>query len=131
MISRRAVLASLAFGAAFAAAPAWAQAQIEQIGTAELKAGLADGSVVLIDVREPDEFASGHVAGATLMPLSRFDPTRLPAAQPGKKIVMMCRSGNRSQRAIAMAQAAGRRDIHLNYEGGILNWVRSGEIASR
>jgi 3-mercaptopyruvate sulfurtransferase SseA len=35
----------------------------------EVKAGLADGSIALVDVREPHEFAAGHIPGATLLPL--------------------------------------------------------------
>lgn len=131
MTTRRAFLAGLGLAPMAALRPATAQSSVENIDTAALKAGLADGSITLIDVREADEFASGHVAGAALMPLSGFDPAKLPAPQAGKKIVMICRSGSRSQKAIALAQAAGRSDIKLNYGGGMINWVRSGELASR
>ena len=39
-----------------------------------VKAGLQDGSIVLVDVREPHEFAAGHIPGSVSMPLSVFDP---------------------------------------------------------
>ena len=51
---------------------------VEVVTREELKKGLADGSIALIDVREPNEFAAGHIPGAVLVPLSRFDPAQLP-----------------------------------------------------
>ncbi|MCI4679568.1 rhodanese-like domain-containing protein [Rhodoblastus acidophilus] len=92
----------------------------------EVKAGLADGSITLIDVREPNEFAAGHIAGATLMPLSRFDPSKLPR-DPGKRIVFCCRSGQRTLQAIEMSRLFGRGDACAHYAGSMLDWVRAGE----
>ena len=48
----------------------------------DIKAGLADGSILLVDVREPHEFAAGHVPGLVSRPLSRFYPAVLPN-EPG------------------------------------------------
>ncbi len=42
---------------------------VEDVSLKDLKAGLADGSIVLVDVREPHEFAAGHIPGASLNPL--------------------------------------------------------------
>ena len=44
-----------------------------------VKRGLADGSILLVDVREPHEFAAGHIPGSVSMPLSTFDPDAIPA----------------------------------------------------
>lgn len=107
------------------------KADIQQVDAAYVKAGLANGSVTLIDVREPDEWAAGHIAGATLAPLSSFDPKKLPAAQPGKSIVIMCRSGNRSRTAIALAQKAGRSDVRLNFDGSMRAWMAAGGPVAR
>ena len=46
-----------------------------------VKRGLADGSLVLVDVREPHEFAAGHIPGSVSLPLSMFDPAQLPDGQ--------------------------------------------------
>ena len=81
-------------------------AAIRDVGLSELKDGLADGSIVLVDVREPNETALGIIPGAVVMPLSEFDPARLPQGQG--RIVFSCRSGVRSIRAIELARAAGR-----------------------
>ena len=78
------------------------------IGLDELKAGLADGSILLVDVREADEFAAGHIKGALFNPLSRFDPSRLPVAADGQKVVIYCRSGRRSVSAITLRKKATR-----------------------
>ncbi len=66
---------------------------VEDVSLKDLKAGLADGSIVLVDVREPHEFAAGHIPGSSLNPLQSFDPDALPPAEPGKRIVFSCRSG--------------------------------------
>ena len=58
-------------------------------------AAYASGGVVVIDVREPDEYVAGHVPGARLVPLSRLAQVRddLPRSQP---VYVICASGNRS-----------------------------------
>jgi rhodanese-related sulfurtransferase len=88
-----------------------------------IKQGLREGSFVLVDVREPHEFAAGHIPGAVSHPLSSFDPTALPE---DKRIVFSCAAGVRSVRAIEVAQAAGR-DIREHYKGGFKDWAASGE----
>lgn len=98
-------------------------APFKDISPADLSKGLADGSVALVDVREPAEFAEGHIAGATLNPLSRFDPTQLPKAEQGRQVVLVCRSGKRSVSAMEMARLAGRRDVDTHLPGGVLAWL--------
>jgi rhodanese-related sulfurtransferase len=51
---------------------------VENVSIEEVKKGLADGSIALIDVREQNEWDDGHIAGAILNPLSTFDPDALP-----------------------------------------------------
>jgi rhodanese-related sulfurtransferase len=90
-----------------------------------LKRGLADGSILVVDVREPHEFAAGHIPGSVSMPLSTFDPGAIPEA-PGKRVVFSCAAGVRSVRAIEIAQAFGH-DIREHYRGGFKNWAMAGE----
>lgn len=90
----------------------------------EVNTGLSKGEIVLVDIREPDEFAAGHVPGAINLPLSRLTPTALP--KPGdKKVVIMCRSGNRSGRLAQMLPSVGRDDI-ADYSGSMIDWTRRG-----
>ena len=49
----------------------------------------------------------------------------------GRRIVIMCRSGSRSQQAIAAAQASGRSDVTLNFTGGIKAWQAAGGAVAR
>ncbi len=99
---------------------------VETVTRDEVKRGLADGSIILIDVREPQEFAAGHIPGALLNPLSRFDIAAVPKIE-GKKIVFLCRSGQRTLKAIEMARLSGRPDAHSHYAGSMLDWLAAGE----
>lgn len=90
-----------------------------RIDPATLKAWLAQGDTVLIDVREAAEHAREHIAEARLMSLCKLDPSALPADQ---RIVLYCASGNRSQTAARRLALAGL--AHL--EGGLAAWKAAG-----
>lgn len=94
----------------------------DAIGLEDFLAAQRAGSIVIVDVREASEFAAGHIPGALNVPLSAFDAQQLPV---GKPIVLHCRSGARSLKALHMARAAGRQDI-AHYAGGILGWQAAG-----
>jgi rhodanese-related sulfurtransferase len=85
---------------------------------------------VLIDVREPDEHSRERIAGATLMPLSRFDPRRAAAlCTPGQRLVLHCRGGRRSEDAAKLAAGAARSQV-VTMSGGIEAWRRDGLAVS-
>ena len=85
---------------------------------AALKHALERNEALLVDVREPGEFAREHIAGAQSLPLSAFDVSHLPR---DRRIVLCCQSGARSTRALAQLQAAGFNDVaHL--DGGLAAW---------
>lgn len=104
-------------------------ATITTIDLAALRDGLADGSLVVVDVREPHEFAAGAIPGSVSMPLSGFDPAAL-GAHAGSRIVFSCAAGIRSARAIEIARAAGL-DLHEHFAGGFREWAASGEPVAR
>ena len=86
----------------------------------ELKQWRANGTPhLLVDVREPSEHAQSHIEGALLIPLGTLQDNldKLPADQP---VVVHCKSGGRSARAVAMLKAEGF-DAH-NLVGGIIAW---------
>jgi rhodanese-related sulfurtransferase len=91
----------------------------------EVKQGLADASILLVDVREPHEFAAARIPGAINVPLSTFDPSEI-APRPGQIVVFSCRSGARSLKAIDASRAAGF-DYDTHYPGSMLEWVGAGE----
>jgi rhodanese-related sulfurtransferase len=97
-------------------------ANANEVSHDDLVAALQAKAVTLIDVREPNEFASGHVQGASNLPLSRFDAQLLPS---DKAVVLICRSGARSGQALAKAHAAGRSDVR-HYRGGVMGWSSAG-----
>ena len=99
--------------------------RVVDLGLDEVKSGLEDGSIIVVDVREPHEFAAGHIPNSISNPLSSFDPSALPVGQ-GKRIVFSCAAGVRSVRAIELAQAAGL-DLREHYRGGFKEWSLAGE----
>ncbi len=83
-----------------------------------LKQALDHNKALLVDVREPGEFAREHIAGAQSLPLSAFDVSHLPR---DRTIVLCCQSGARSTRALAQLRTAGFNDVaHL--DGGLNSW---------
>lgn len=97
---------------------------VENLTVEQVKAGLEGGSILLVDVREPNELDAERIPGAIDFPLSSFDPSALPDPE-GKRLVFTCRSGRRSVTASEAAQAAGLpHDAHM--AGGILAWKAAG-----
>lgn len=90
----------------------------------QLEAAIAADEVIIVDVREPHEFAMGHIPGSRLMPLSRFDPAALPVDE-GKRVVLSCAAGVRSRHALDIAQAHGV-PVDTHYVGGFKDWLMSG-----
>jgi rhodanese-related sulfurtransferase len=94
----------------------------ERLDLTTAQARLASGAL-LVDVRERDEFAQAHVAGATLIPLSEF-AERLQELPPARDIILMCAAGVRSANAAHYASGQG---YHVaNLEGGITAWWAAG-----
>ncbi|CAL4867117.1 hypothetical protein MMA231_01368 [Asticcacaulis sp. MM231] len=90
----------------------------------EVSAALSNDDILLIDVREPHEFADARIEGAVNYPLSTLDPAALPSAD-GKYVVLSCAGGVRSVTAAHACQAAGI-DIHDHLAGGLRAWVMAG-----
>ncbi|MFN4250391.1 MULTISPECIES: rhodanese-like domain-containing protein [unclassified Deinococcus] len=90
-----------------------------QEGQSRVQAG-----ALLVDVREPNEFAEVHAEGATLIPLSEFE-ARFSELPKDRELVMICRSGARSARAGEYLKAQGYSQV-VNVAGGTLAWVEAG-----
>lgn len=90
-------------------------------------ADLPSTGVILLDVREPDEWSAGHAPGAVHVPLGEL-PARtaeLAALPDDQPVYVVCRSGGRSARAAAWLNAAGLVDA-VNVAGGMKSWQTEG-----
>ncbi|SPE34155.1 putative adenylyltransferase/sulfurtransferase MoeZ (Includes: Sulfur carrier protein CysO adenylyltransferase; Sulfur carrier protein CysO sulfurtransferase) [Acidobacteriia bacterium SbA2] len=94
---------------------------VPEIGPREVKKMIDENQpFVLIDVREPHEFQICRIPGSTLIPLGEI-PNRMHELDSASEIVVHCRSGQRSARAVEFLMKAGFQKIH-NLKGGILAW---------
>jgi rhodanese-related sulfurtransferase len=93
-----------------------------EISVHEAAERIAAGAV-LVDVRQPEEWNAGHIAGATLIPLGELAGRagEIPSDGP---VVVVCRSGNRSGMATEALRAAGYDAYNL--EGGMIAWTATG-----
>ncbi len=92
--------------------------------TAEMvRAWWENGEILLVDVREPHEYAFERIHGALLYPMSTFDPKALPTE--GRRLVVHCASGKRSMMAAHRLVAEGRGHV-TNLEGGLQAWKAAG-----
>lgn len=95
--------------------------EIATITAEELRNRLqSDSPPIIVDVREPDEYETGHIEGALLQPLGTVE--RLDFDH-GTEIVLVCRSGKRSGSAYEKLSRLGFTQL-WNLEGGMLAWER-------
>ncbi|MBE9223347.1 rhodanese-like domain-containing protein [Cyanobacterium stanieri LEGE 03274] len=94
------------------------QSQYQLISPQELEQRMKNNSVVVIDVREKDEYEKGHIPGALLKPLSEFSAKEL-ASYPN--IVLYCRSGKRSHTVAEKLIETGMTMV-TELKGGITAW---------
>ncbi len=103
---------------------------IEDVKPSELRALMNNGThseestPVVVDVREPWEYQSGHVAGAKLIPLGELSK-RVEELDPEQPVAVICQTGSRSQSAAALLAQRGFKKIY-NVQGGMSAWENSG-----
>jgi thioredoxin 1/putative thioredoxin len=99
-------------------------AAVREVSVLELHAAMSAGHPVL-DVRNPDETAAGHVPGAVLIPLPQLqERVGELAAYAGKDLYIICKSGGRSAQAAAFLATQGH--LPVNVAGGTLAWLAQG-----
>ncbi|MFQ6538196.1 MULTISPECIES: rhodanese-like domain-containing protein [Aphanothece] len=96
--------------------------ELARISPQELADRLAARAVTVIDVREPVEYAGGHIAGSINVPLARLSRTELP----GGPLVLVCHSGNRSAKGLAQLLQQGHPEPVVDLEGGVPAWQQAG-----
>lgn len=84
------------------------------------------GEYMIVDVRTPEEFSGelGHIPGAILIPLDTFQE-RFTELDKKQKIVLVCRSGKRSQSAAEFLKKHGY-SLVMNLDGGMMKWNELG-----
>lgn len=100
-----------------------------RITVAEAKEKLDKGEAVMVDVREPDEYAQVHATGVKLVPvntvIAKIDQIKEFAGD--KEVLFICKSGSRSALAAEFAVAGGLEGVELyNVEGGTTAWASAG-----
>ena len=98
------------------------------LSPADVAARLKARTAVLVDVREPDEHAREHIAGAVAAPLSAFEAAHL-GLTPNKDVIFMCRSGNRTAGHCDRLAARVDGPAHV-LAGGLDAWKKAG-LATR
>ena len=98
----------------------------------DFQLSVADGSVQLVDVRTPDEFAEQHIPGAVNIDVYEDDfidqcMARLDKDRP---VAVYCRSGKRSANAAGQLRKAGFKPV-LNLDGGIMAWLDAAKPVTR
>jgi len=96
---------------------------ITSVSVADLNKVLAEPSTHVVDVRETNEFAAGHIPGAASIPMSTI-PLRVSELPADKDVYIICQSGGRSMQVCAWLANNGIRAI--NVQGGTGTWAASG-----
>ena len=86
---------------------------------------LAAGPVDVVDVRDPNEWESGHIAGSRLVPLERLRADPDASLDREATLVFVCAKGVRSMAAAKLADRFGYERV-FNLEGGTKGWVQAG-----
>jgi adenylyltransferase/sulfurtransferase len=93
-----------------------------EITPVELKRRLDAGEqLFILDVREPNEYQINRIPGSTLIPLGEV-PRRYRELDPGREIIVHCKMGGRSAKAVDYLRTVGFTKVK-NLRGGILEWV--------
>ena len=99
-------------------------ATLRKLSPVEVRTRLDAGRAVLVDIREPDEFARSHIRGAQSQPLSQWEAAHL-AVDPDADVIFTCKSGMRTAGACARLAARVSGDAFV-LDGGLDGWTKAG-----
>jgi rhodanese-related sulfurtransferase len=114
-----------------------ARSRIQNLSVEQVAAELAQGSVTLVDIREPAELKNGTIPGSIHVPRGMIEfradatsPYHDPAFDPSRRIILHCASGGRSALAADTLRNMGYTNIaHL--DGGINAWTSAGKPVNK
>lgn len=97
---------------------------INQLSATEVQNDAQKPGSQFIDVRTPEEFATGHAKGAINIPLDKLD-AESSKLNKGEPVYLICQTGRRSQKAAEQLAQQGFREL-INIEGGTAAWTAAG-----
>jgi len=123
LVSRR--LAVTALAAVFSTL-ALGQVESDSVTLDDARAKVEAGSVLLIDVREPQEHATGVIKGAQLLPMRQLDTRMSEIPNDTKRpVLLICNTQNRSSATLRFLRNKGYVNVHY-VQGGMSEWNRRG-----
>lgn len=93
----------------------------QTISASQAKDMMKQDDVVIIDVREENEYKQGHIENAILIPLNTIDKNNLQLPDKDQTLLIYCRSGNRSAKAAKKFVKLGYQNVYDF--GGIIDWT--------
>jgi phage shock protein E len=96
------------------------------LNVSEFSQKITEPDVTILDVRTPEEFASGHIEGALNFNFNSGDfANEITRLNPSENYAIYCRSGSRSGQAASIMHKAGFHDVS-NLNGGVIDWTNAG-----
>ena len=120
------VIASFAAIILLAGCSSTGSASTVNMNVSEFSQKITEPEVTILDVRTPEEFASGHIEGAINIDFNSGNfANEITRLNPSETYAVYCRSGSRSGQAASIMHKAGFHDVS-NLNGGVIDWANAG-----
>jgi phage shock protein E len=122
----RKLIASFAAIILLAGCSSTGSATTVNLNVSEFSQKITEPGVIIVDVRTPEEFASGHIDGALNIDFNSGNfANEITRLNPSETYAVYCRSGSRSGQAASIMHKAGFHDVS-NLNGGVIDWTNDG-----
>ena len=122
----RKLIASFAALILLAGCSSTGSATTVNLNVSEFSQKITEPGVIIVDVRTPEEFASGHIEGALNIDFNSGNfANEITRLNPSETYAVYCRSGSRSGQAASIMHKAGFHDVS-NLKGGVIDWTNDG-----
>lgn len=122
----RKLIASFAAIILLAGCSSTGSATTVNLNVSEFSQKITEPGVIVLDVRTPEEFASGHIEGALNIDFNSGNfANEITRLNPSETYAVYCRSGSRSGQATSIMHKAGFHDVS-NLNGGVIDWTNDG-----
>lgn len=122
----RKLIASFAALILLAGCSSTGSATTVNLNVSEFSQKITEPGVIIVDVRTPEEFASGHIEGALNIDFNSGNfANEITRLNPSETYAVYCRSGSRSGQAASIMHKAGFHDVS-NLNGGVIDWTNDG-----